>query len=118
MWFAEGEVDFTLTFTESVINVPYFLSIPEVAAEAIKDIVLGIIFCIVGGGSYVVNKLKNVKNAKNNANFAPAPEAASAEAPAEDAALNDCAVPENEDAVPEAEPEQAEEAPAEEKKAE
>lgn len=118
VWFAEGEIDFTLTYVESVINVPYFLSIPEVAAEAIMDLVLGIVFCIIGGGSYVVNKIKNAKNAKNNAKFAPAPAAEPVNTADENAEVNEFAVPANEDATPEAEPEQAEEAPAEEEKAE
>ena len=112
VWFAEGEIDFTLTYVESVINVPYFLSIPEVAAEAIMDLVLGIVFCIIGGGSYVVNK---IKNAKNNAKFAPAHAAESVAPAAETAEVNEFAVPVTEEAAPEAAEEVKEEAPAEQK---
>ena len=115
VWFAEGEIDFTLTYVESVINVPYFLSIPEVAAEAIMDLVLGIVFCIIGGGSYVVNK---IKNAKNNAKFAPAHAAESVNDVAENAGVNDFAVPATEEAAPETEPEKAEEVEAAEADAE
>ena len=103
-WFAAGEIDFTLSFADSVYNVPYFLSDSEIGPTYIKDLLIGLVFCIIGGGSYVVNKMKGLKNAKNNANFAPAAEA---EAPV---SAEEEAAPVNEFAVP-----TAEEAPAEEK---
>ena len=75
-WFAAGEIDFTLSFADSVYNVPYFLSDSEIGPAYIKDLIIGLVFCIIGGGSYVVNKMKGLKNAKNKAQFAPAADTA------------------------------------------
>ena len=110
-WYLAGEIDFTLTFPESVATVPLFLSEPEIGPAYIKDLLIGLVFCVIGGGSYVVNKMKGLKNAKNNANFAPAAEAEAPVSAEEEAApVNEFAVPANEEA-----PEAAKEAPAEEK---
>ena len=110
-WFAAGEVDYTLTFAESVYNVPYFLSEPEIGAAYIKDLIFGIVFCVIGGGSYVANKLKN---AKNKAKFTPAPAPVEeAAAPAEESAeVNEFAVPATEEAPAAEEVPAAAEAPA------
>ena len=109
--YALGEIDYTLTFSESASAVPYFLSEPDIGPAYIKDLLIGLVLCIVGGGSYVVNKMKGLKNAKNNATFAPAAEAEAPVSTEEEAApVNEFAVPANEEA-----PEAAEEAPAEEK---
>ena len=109
-WFAAGEIDFTLTFADSVYNVPYFLSDSEVGPAYIKDLIFGIVFCIIGGGSYVFGKIKNIKNAKNNAKFAPADDTAEP--------VNEFAVPVTEEAPEAAEETAAHETPAEENPAE
>lgn len=62
-WFAAGEIDYTYTFVESVRVAPLFLEEPEIRIAYLKDLGLGILFCIIGGGSYVVNKIKNAKEA-------------------------------------------------------
>jgi len=59
--FAAGEIDFTLTFFESVQVAHNFLSDPEVASAYFGNLAIGLVFCVVGGGSYVVNKLKNAR---------------------------------------------------------
>ena len=60
-WYAAGEVDFTLSYFESVQAAPFFLQDAEIAVAYLKDLGLGLLFCIIGGGSYVVNKIKNAK---------------------------------------------------------
>ena len=81
MWFEAGESDFALTYFESVRVSHYFLSDPEVAPAYFGDLALGIIFCIVGGASNVITKIKNNKNKK--AIEASAPVEATVEATAE-----------------------------------
>ena len=105
--YALGEIDYTLTFSESASAVPYFLSEPDIGPAYIKDLLIGLVLCIVGGGSYVVNKMKGIKNAKNNANFAPAAEAEAPVSAEEEAApVNEFAVPANEEAPAEEKDEQ------------
>ena len=57
-----GEVDFTLTFFESVQAAPVFLADSEIGLAYLGDLGLGLLFCVIGGGSYVANKIKNAKN--------------------------------------------------------
>ena len=64
MWFEAGESEFALTYFESVRVSHYFLSDPEVAPAYFGDLAFGIIFCIIGGASNVITKIKNNKNKK------------------------------------------------------
>ena len=52
-WYKAGEVDFTLTFFESVRNAHVFLEDTETAIAYFKDLAIGLIFCIVGAFGYV-----------------------------------------------------------------
>ncbi len=61
---AEGEVEYAPTFFESVRYAHEFLSEPEIGPAYIKDLVMGLVFCVIGGGSYVVNKMKSAKQTK------------------------------------------------------
>ena len=79
-WYAAGEIDFTYTFFESVRVAPYFLQDAEIRGAYLKDLIMGLAFCVIGGGSYVVNKIKNAKAATS----APAPAPAEAEAQEDD----------------------------------
>ena len=67
-WYAAGEVDFTLSYFESVQAAPFFLEDSEIAIAYLKDLGLGLLFCVIGGGSYVANKIKNAKLNANAAN--------------------------------------------------
>ncbi len=69
-WYAMGEVDFTLTFFESVQAAPIFLSDSEIGPAYFGDLGLGLLFCVVGGGSYVVNKIRNSKQKTTTRNAA------------------------------------------------
>lgn len=62
-WLAAGEVDYAPTFFESMRYAHEFLSEPEIGSAYIKDLVMGLVFCVIGGGSYVVNKMKAAKQA-------------------------------------------------------
>ena len=62
MWYDAGEIDYTLTYFESVQVAHYFLADPEVGPAYWGDLGIGLLFCVVGGGSYVVNKIKNAKS--------------------------------------------------------
>ena len=70
-WFAMGEVDFTLTFFESVQAAPLFLADSEIAVGYLTDLGLGLLFCVIGGGSYVYNKIKQSKQKQNAQNNTP-----------------------------------------------
>lgn len=61
-WYAAGEVDFTLTFSESIACAHLFLEEPEIATSYFGNLALGLIFCALGGGGYVYTKLKEMKN--------------------------------------------------------
>lgn len=78
LWFEEGEIDYTITFFEAVRGAHIYLTDPEIGPAYIKDLALGLLFCIIGGGSYVVNKIKNAKAAKA-APIAPMTQATEAE---------------------------------------
>lgn len=60
-WYDEGEIDYTLTYFESVRVAHYFLTDPEIGPAYWGDLGLGLLFCVVGGGSYVVNKIRNAR---------------------------------------------------------
>ena len=64
LWFEEGEIDYTLTFFEAVRGSHYYLTDPEIAPAYFGDLAIGLLFCIAGGGSYVVNKIKAAKQGK------------------------------------------------------
>ena len=63
-WYEAGEIDYTLTYFESVQVAHYFLSEPEIGPAYWGDLGMGLLFCVIGGGSYVVNKIKGAKKAK------------------------------------------------------
>ncbi len=52
-WYAAGEVDFTITFFEAVSNAHLFLADTEIAVAYLKDLGIGLIFCVVGAFGYV-----------------------------------------------------------------
>lgn len=61
-WYANGEVDFTLTFFESVANAHTFLAETEIAVAYFKDLGIGLIFCVVGAFGYVKAAVGKAKN--------------------------------------------------------
>jgi hypothetical protein len=61
-WYAEGEVDFTLTLFESVSNAHLFLTDSEIAIAYFKNLAIGLIFCVVGAFGYVKAAIGKAKN--------------------------------------------------------
>lgn len=68
-WYSAGEIDYTLTFFESVQAAPIFLGDSEIGPAYLGDLGLGLLFCVVAGGSYVVNKIRNTKQKTVQNNF-------------------------------------------------
>ena len=60
-WYADGEVDYTVTFPQAVRGAYIFLQDSEIAAGYIKDLVIGVILCIVGAFSFVRNAVRSAK---------------------------------------------------------
>lgn len=63
-WYAAGEVDFTLTFGESVQTAYLFLEEPDIAFDYLKDLGIGLLLCVVGAYGSVSNALRRIKQAK------------------------------------------------------
>ena len=77
-FYEAGETDFYYTFGEAVQVAPLFLTEPEIARAYLGDLALSLLFCLLGCGSYVFNKLRNA-NGKNGGQIRvevaePAPE--------------------------------------------
>ena len=63
-WYEAGEIDYTITYFESAQVAHYFLAEPDIGPAYWGDLGMGLLFCVIGGGSYVVNKIKGAKKAK------------------------------------------------------
>lgn len=64
-WYETGEIDYTITYFEAVRASGLYLSDPEIGPLYLKDLAIGLVFCVIGGGSFVVNKIKEIKNKKS-----------------------------------------------------
>ena len=60
-WYAEGEVDFTLTFFESAKAAPLFLAEPEIARAYFRDLIIGLAFCGIGCIQPVTQAIKKLR---------------------------------------------------------
>lgn len=78
--FEAGEIDYTVSFFEAVSVSYFYLTDPEIAPAYFKNLGIGLLFCAIGGGSYVVNKIRGAKAAKalNAKSEAPAEDEADA----------------------------------------
>ena len=61
-WYANGEIDFTLTFFESVANAYIFFEDAEIAVAYLKDLGIGLIFCVIGAFGSVKSAIGKAKN--------------------------------------------------------
>ena len=59
--FETGEIDFTLTFAESVRVLPEFLRDPEVGPSCYGDLAIGLLFGAGGIASHLITKYKKKK---------------------------------------------------------
>lgn len=66
-WFESGEIDYTLNFFESVQAIPIFFEDAEISGAYLGDLLIGMLFCVGGGASFVVNKVKALNAGKNTA---------------------------------------------------
>lgn len=60
-WYAMGEIDFTLSFAESVRVAPEFLKEPEVGPAYYGDLAISLLFGIGGIASYLFSKFRKNK---------------------------------------------------------
>lgn len=60
-WYAEGEVNYALTFFESVQVIPYFFEDTELLVAYLKDLGFGLLFAILGIVSYLSSREKKRK---------------------------------------------------------
>lgn len=63
-WFANGEIDFTITYAEAVQNGHIFFDEPEILSAYVEDLVMSLLFCAVGCFSNVRAAIKAQKAAK------------------------------------------------------
>lgn len=68
-WYANGEIDYAPTFVESLASAYLFLAEPDVCLAYLKDLGMGLIFCVIGCYSNV----KSALNAQKMAAAEPAP---------------------------------------------
>lgn len=61
-WYANGEVDFTLTFFESIRAAVLFLEDSEILVAYLKDLGIGLIFCVIGAFGYVKSAIGRAKH--------------------------------------------------------
>ena len=61
-WYANGELDFTLTFFESIRAAVLFLEDSEILVAYLKDLGIGLIFCVIGAFGYVKSAIGRAKN--------------------------------------------------------
>lgn len=79
-WYANGEVNFTITFGQAVKDVYLLFEDSDIAVECFKDLGIGLLLCVVGAFSYVSNAIKRIKQEKEIAqNAQTAPNAQTAE---------------------------------------
>lgn len=60
-WFAEGSVDFTVTYAEAVRGAYMFFEEPEIRNAYLKDLLIGLALCVVGAYRYVADAIKRIK---------------------------------------------------------
>ena len=56
-----GEIDFYLTFFESMRAIPTFFEDGEFVAACIKELLIGLVFCLIASISYIITKVKEAK---------------------------------------------------------
>ena len=66
-WYANGEINYQVSFAEAVRGARFYLQDPEIGPAYLKDLGIGLLFCAIGGGSYVMNKISSLKKNKAEA---------------------------------------------------
>lgn len=60
-WYEEGEVDYTISMFEAIGAGYVYFADPAIAIAYLKDLVIGMIFCVVGAFGYVKAAIKKTK---------------------------------------------------------
>lgn len=61
-WFAAGDIDFTVSFFDAIGEVPLFFEDSELATAYLKDLGIGLLFCVIGAFGYVKAAIGKAKN--------------------------------------------------------
>ena len=70
-WYANGEIDFTITFSEAVKGAYLYLQEPDILLAYLKDLGIGLALCVVGAFRFVSNAVKSIKNENSGAEELP-----------------------------------------------
>jgi len=60
-WFKDGEIDYTLSFSQSLAAVPAFLTDPEVGPSYIRNLLVGLGFALLGSIGTIITSIRNIK---------------------------------------------------------
>ncbi|MBQ6676710.1 MAG: hypothetical protein IJM71_01550 [Clostridia bacterium] len=63
-YYNSGEIDYTLSYADSLRSVPSFLSDPEIGPSCYRDLIIGLVFALIGSVGTIIRSIRNVK-AKN-----------------------------------------------------
>ncbi|MCH5198211.1 MAG: hypothetical protein J1E34_04810 [Oscillospiraceae bacterium] len=66
-WYADGEIDYTISFAAAVRGSYVFLEEPDIALAYLKDLIIGLVLCVVGAFRFVANAVMRVKQEKKAA---------------------------------------------------
>ena len=64
LWYQNGEIESTLSYTESLRAAPLFLKDPEVGPAYYKDLAIGLGFALIGSIGTIIAEVKSVKAKK------------------------------------------------------
>lgn len=62
-WYADGEIDYTITFFEAVRGAYLFLGETEILLGYLADLGIGVLLCIVGCIQPIANAIRKAKRA-------------------------------------------------------
>ncbi len=60
-WYKEGEIDYTVTFFESIQVAPMYLEEPEIRSAYLRDLAGGMFFALLGALSVGISSFRNIK---------------------------------------------------------
>ena len=61
LWYENGEIDYTITFADAVRDGHYYLEESDIALAYFKDLGIGLLLCVVGSVSYIINAVRRIK---------------------------------------------------------
>ena len=67
LWHSEGEIEYTLTFVQSMAAVPKFMEVGEVASGWFRDLALGMVFALIGSGYTIFISIRRLKTTGSTA---------------------------------------------------